>query len=784
MWPPGGASDSSTDEEAQPDLRMVPIAASAWAGCWAGTSGSLRWGLAGVGVALFLLGWGVLRRSMLAVALALVVGGALGLSQVHLLRVTAGPVADLAHAQAVADLLVQTVGDPHTLPARGTRPASVTIRARVVEIDGRGQRWRTRAPVLIVSPEEAASWEAAPVGTVWAVTGRLAQPRAGSDLSAVVRVRQPPRVAAPAGWSWRAVDRVRLGLREAVAERRPEVRALVPALVLGDTAALPPDLVADFRTTGLSHLTAVSGANLTLLLAFLLLAARWCKVRGRWLRVIAVAGVVVFVALCRSEPSVLRAAAMGLVTLAALGAGGRRGGHRNLSVAMTALLLVDPFLARSYGFALSVLACLGIISWAARWARELGRWMPGPLAEAVSVPLAAHLATMPVVAQLSEMVSAAGLIANALAGPFVGPATVSGFAAAGLSLVSARLAAAAGFAAAWFAQPIVWVAHLGAALPGAAWPWPSSWPAVTLLAVVGLGLGWLMPALLSRRWLSLVLAVALVAALIRGTWQPGWPPRDWLMVACSVGQGDALVVRAGRHEALLVDVGPDPGLLDRCLDELAVDRIPVLVLTHFHADHVDGLAGLADRPIGRIWASPVATPPDSVRMVHRVAAARGVPVETPPPGSSGHLGDLEWQVLGPVDTLPAAQAEESENDASLVLGVTARGVRLLLTGDIEPLAQQALLAAGTDLRADVLKVPHHGSSHQEPAFFRATGATLAVASVGRDNSYGHPAARTVDLARSLGMTFLRTDVQGSVAITATDQRLRAVVQRPGVRSGR
>ena len=270
--------------------------------------------------------------------------------------------------------------------------------------------------------------------------------------------------------------------------------------MLGDTSRLTPELTEDFQSTGLTHLTAVSGANLTLLLAFVLTMARWAGVRGWWLRVAGLLGVVVFIALCRTEPSVLRAAAMGLVALAALGAGGRRAGVRNLGVAMVVLLLVDPFLARSFGFALSVLASGGIIWWARRWADVLSRWLPRVLAELVSVPLAAHLATLPLVAAIAGQVSVSGLLANAIAGPLVGPATVLGFAAAGLSLLSAPAAAVAGFGAAWCAQGIIWVAHAGAALPGSDWRWPTTGAALTWLTVaavlVGLSMSWVLaPAL-------------------------------------------------------------------------------------------------------------------------------------------------------------------------------------------------------------------------------------------------------------------------------------------------
>ena len=362
----------------------------------------------------------------------------------------------------------------------------------------------------------------------------------------------------------RLVERVRAGLRRAVADRRPEPRGLVPALVLGDTSGLDAGLTEDFRTTGLAHLTAVSGANLTLLLAFLLTVARWVGVRGWWLRMVGLVGVIIFVALCRTEPSVLRAAAMGLVALAALGSGSRAAGVRNLAVASMILLLLDPFLSRSIGFALSVLACAGIVWWARSWTVIMNRWLPVIIAESIAVPLAAQLATVPVLAAISERVSVAGLVANALAGPFVGPATVLGFTAAGASLINGTLAAVFGFGAAWSAQVIIWIATVGSQLPGSEWhlsvtPLTLAWVGISSL-LVGLSMAYV----LARPWLSLLLAGVMIICLGGAPRQPGWPPRDWVMVACDVGQGDGLAVRTGRRSAIVVDSGPEPTAMRGC----------------------------------------------------------------------------------------------------------------------------------------------------------------------------------------------------------------------------
>jgi competence protein ComEC len=118
-----------------------------------------------------------------------------------------------------------------------------------------------------------------------------------------------------------------------------------------------------------------------------------------------------------------------------------------------------------------------------------------------------------------------------------------------------------------------------------------------------------------------------------------------------------------------------------------------------------------------------------------------------------------------------------QNDSSLVIMVTVARLRLLLTGDVEPPGQQAIVKTGADLRADVLKIPHHGSAQQDPGFIAATQARVAIASAGVDNDYGHPAPRTVQLVRSLGMTVLSTAQDGSVAVGQSQHGLAVVKQR-------
>jgi competence protein ComEC len=234
------------------------------------------------------------------------------------------------------------------------------------------------------------------------------------------------------------------------------------------------------------------------------------------------------------------------------------------------------------------------------------------------------------------------------------------------------------------------------------------------------------------------------------------------------------VLNAGAGAAVVVDTGPDPPAMDACLDRLGVRTLPVVMLTHFHADHVDGLAAVLDgRRVGELDVTGTEDPAYGAREVHRWAAAARVPVRVPAYGEVRRVGTITWQVVGPVAAVAGDHGEEGSaaNNASLVLLVEVRSVRILMSGDMEPEAQQRLDASLPGLHVDVLKVPHHGSRYQDPELLEGLGARLAVVSVGRDNDYGHPASATIALLRRAGMTVERTDEDGDVAVTVEDGRL-------------
>lgn len=763
---------------ARSDLRTPVIAAVAWAaalvalGLPAPVTGlALGAGAAAVAVRRrhglpsgTHVGWLVAASAVVASALL----------QVESVGTT--PATELAQQGAAVRGVLLVRSDP--VSGNGRHAPYVHFRATLLEVAGRGRQTRLRAPVVVVADT---GWAGVRLDSRLRFAGRMA-PADSRDVAALVIARGPPEVLGGPGALLSAVDRLRAGIRDGVAGQPPGPRALVPALVDGDDGGLGDDVAADFRTAGLTHLLAVSGTNLTLIVGFLLILARWCGVRARGLVVVGILGVIGFVLLARTEPSVLRAAVMGSVALVGMGHHGRARGTRALGVAVLLLLLLEPWLARSVGFALSVSATAGILILGPPWRDALARWLPRWVAEAVAVPLAAQLACTPLVAAISGQVSLVAVGANLAVAWAVGPATVLGLLGGGLTLVWVPLGQVVATPAAWCADWIIAVAQTSAGLPLAALSWDPGWVSLAVLTLLCAALALTLAAALARRGVTLGTLGLLLVVMLVPLPTPGWPPAGWVMVACDVGQGDGLVLNVGGGSAVVVDAGPDPDLMDRCLDRLGVRAVPLVVISHFHADHVDGLPGVfAGRRVGLVETSPVPDPAGGARLVRSVAQRAGVPVRTVEYGETTTIGPLRWQVLGPVRT-SYPDSDSPPNDASVVMLVEVRGVRLLMMGDEERPSQADLRRTTTDLHADVLKVAHHGSSKQDEDLVRGLGASLAVISVGVDNDYGHPAPSTLHLLGDAGMQVRRTDLDGDVAVVVDDRgRLRTATRMPSVR---
>ncbi len=585
--------------------------------------------------------------------------------------------------------------------------------------------------------------------------------------AAVVLEPLEHRVIGEPGRLARSSEHVRARVRDAAA-RHLEVptAGLLTGFVTGDTRSLSAEDVEAMRVTGLSHLTAVSGSNVALLLAGALAVASACRVGARG-RALLVAGLVPWFAfVTRFEPSVLRAGTMVLVLLLASLRGVPREARHALPVAVLALVLLDPRLAGSLGLLLSAVATGGVLV-LAPWVRErLPGRLPGPLADVLSITIGAQLAVLPLLLATFGEVGVASVPANLVAVPAAGVAAALGFAGAAVALVHPATGAWVLAAAGWPTDVVLWVAR---ALAGVGGTVSLDRPA-TVAGLVA-ACAWVLVRRRSglQRALAAVVVVATLSA-VAPTVAGSRPPPGFTVTAIDVGQGDAFLLETPTTR-ILVDAGEDARAAE-WLRRNGRRRLDLLVISHPHLDHVGGVPEVLRRlDVGAVWAARVPAELPLLREVVAETVRRGVPVSSPVAGDVVVVGDVVVEVLNPPAGRPYRHAASELNEGSYVLRFHHDGRRVLTTGDVESAGQRRLLAEVPEqLVADVVTVPHHGSATTEPAFLPAVAPLVALVSVGADNRHGHPHPTVVAQLGRLGTLVSRTDEQGTITVAVPAPR--------------
>jgi competence protein ComEC len=797
------------------DLRLLPIAVGLWVSealtIWlasAGSSGIAVTGLFSGAAAICTVGFLRPRAEQLswfAVGLAVAVG--VVLASLRLVPLVSEPLASMGQQRAVvvAHIVVKTP----------PKYSASNVLAGVDKADAQPQlSWYSRADLISTVEGDVTTSLNAPVLVTGMTSGRAltellipgstirlkASVQPGEVMrgtAAVLRVTGDPiMIAAAPSWQ-QGAHYVRKSLSRAADGLASDPRGLLPGIVAGDESNVPQDLREQMQAVGLSHLTAVSGANLAIVAGAVLLLARLLRVSRRLSVVAGAVAMFGFVIVAGFQPSVLRAAFMGSVALLALFSSRRKAGISALAASAFLLLLIDPWMSISLGFALSVAATGGLLIYArsileARQQRSGLPWVRFITVQALGVAAAAQLATMPLIAAIGGGVPLIGVAANVLAAPAVPFATILGAMSATSATVSPEVgrwfAVAGGYPTGWIASTARWSYDV----PFARIEWPDgifgfvSVASVTLLLVLGwryhaIIRTWCRPILTpNRRPVVLVGASTLVVLLLWvGPATDGWPAPEWVAVACDVGQGDAVVIRTGEGSAILVDVGPEPTPVDRCLRSLDISTIDLLVLSHFHLDHVGGLAGALDgRRVARVLVSPLPEPTAQTGFVLATLRDSGLTAEVARPGEQGTIGAATYRILWPKDII--REPGSAPNNASVTMVVDVGGVGILLTGDLEPPAQQAVIASEQGAGIDVVKVPHHGSRNQAGGFVPWVGEpAVALISVGADNSYGHPAAETTRSWSDVGAQIARTDEGGDIVIVPDAGKGAVAIPRAG-----
>jgi competence protein ComEC len=571
---------------------------------------------------------------------------------------------------------------------------------------------------------------------------------------------------------------------------------LAAAIVVGLRERVDERLADNFTATGLGHVVALSGWNVAITMAVADRALRQLTLKRRRWSLIFIA--LLYGLFAGASASVIRASVMSAAALLAAASGRKGAGAVALSHAVIALLVFDPAIAYDPGFRLSALATAGLLAKSANWsahALRFGAHLPASIrpiwnlfAEDIAVSFAAQAATLGLVIALFGRVALWSIPLTLLIAPLIAPATAAAILAvlAGeLALVTpsafALLSSLLALPAATLFSAASWIAQFGSTLPGTSFAIArgATLPVGIVLGVAGVGLllrrsyepNEVTTARLPNPAGSKVPALAGVCILAISclTSAGSAAPRGALRIAVlDVGQGDAILIEY-HGKKMLIDGGPDPARLSAELDRIipSWDRsIDLLVATHPHEDHLAGLPRLLDRyRIEAVIGAEVRGGGPASRSWNDILQAGGIQYFTVSTGSRFMLADAQCSVLWP-DKVALQRAPQDGgsalNNRSIVLRLDIQGFSALFTGDIESDVDR-VVASRITRPVDLLKSPHHGSATSASrTLLNAADPRVSIVSVGLHNSYGHPAAATLERLAEHNGIVERTDQDGTV----------------------
>ncbi|MDR2538417.1 MAG: ComEC/Rec2 family competence protein [Bifidobacteriaceae bacterium] len=739
----------------------------------------------------------------------------------------------------VAEILTNTTGG---LNADVTMDnSSLPIRSAL----GWGQNWKVRAEM----PGECNMV----YGDTVLLSGTLTE-RFNSTVDAQFKAKtdsagEAALVIAPPNKLDQTTNLIRAQAKAVLNSTGMSSRGLVLAMALGDENLMEADHKDLALTSGLTHLLVVSGGHFIILLSIFNAILKHLRVHRYALWVASLAVMIGLMALVHPQDSLMRASLMCLISISSFWMKRRAQSVAALSVTVILLLLIWPNLLVSISLALSVSSTAGIVLLAPIIKAKLRRHLGDLVAEMIAIPLSAMLCSTPVILLINDFWPTWGILANLLASPLVTLITVLGFFGALTAFIPGvgwALMMSAGF----FGQGIELILDLVNILPFARIAWPMGWEGSLLfigliLTVVGLFrlIGQLrnkyrgfepsdQPNRLvtiveqiqrifkKKRYLKVTVTALILLPLLGLTYLnknlvSSALDSNWLVVGCDVGQGDSFVVNLGQGHAIVIDVGREDQLVDQCLKDLQVQAIDLLVLSHFHDDHVGGLRGaITDREVKQLWVSnsndevaesqsvfnllqqteitytrattgltwanlPIPNSEsviyaDNLKPKSESLAEDQTPNTAPESSKNNQVLDLRSSspdFLGSNDVqalvVSAPLGEDREgNDASVILYVKTGEWSMVFLGDAEPLAQTRALEQIEKLgigQVDIVKVAHHGSKYQYEPLYQHLSPRLALIGVGQ-NTYGHPHQDTLNMLNRLNTATFDTYQYGLIGL--------------------
>ncbi len=585
------------------------------------------------------------------------------------------------------------------------------------------------------------------------------------------------------GWGRRFagfMSRIRCGLQEVLEARFPGTAggdissegAVLEALLLGEDGRMDQPTVLSLQQTGLYHLFAISGGHIAIISVLLFSLLRMARVPQRASQLVLIVFLVFYTFLVEGSPSVLRAVVMALALLVGRLLWKDVSILNTISFSAFVLLLANPFSLFDAGFQLTYAATLAIILFCPPLVKRLPR-LPFGLSEMTAMSAAAILGVMPIIAGNFNRVTFASFLLNYAAIPLVGVIMGAGYfflpVAAMWPMAGSRLAVPLKLLVGVFAK----LSHLldGASVLSYRVPTPHRWTVIGYYLFLAL-------VIVRPRFKGQRLGAGLGLMVFMGilvTYPFPSTSANLKVTMLDVGQGDALLVEFAGRAKMLVDGGGLTGspfdlgerVVSPALWAKGIKRIDVLVLTHPHPDHLNGLVAVARNfKIGEFWeGSPPQDDQSGTYKALCAALPRGTARKRMSDGFRYTAGQASVSAVHPSGTAGPV-SDLAANDGSVVLRVEMGETAFLLTGDIGAAAESEILASGRTIKSAVLKVAHHGSgTSSSEAFLDRVGPSIALISVGEGNRYGFPTASVLERCGQVGSRVFRTDLDGAIEVS-------------------
>ncbi len=570
----------------------------------------------------------------------------------------------------------------------------------------------------------------------------------------------------------------RLKIVQMINELLPtEEAALLKGMLVGDRTSFTEEMQEDFSRSGLSHLVAVSGLHVAILLMGLTYILHLLRINKKIINIICVVAIIFFIQIVGGTPSVLRAGIMAIIFLLASLVNRQSDALTSLFISALLMLIYNPMFVFSVGFQLSFCATVSLIVFYQPVYTRLSflqdKLIHKKIYEILIASIVVQIGIIPLTAFYFNGLSIVSIGANLVVVPFVSIVLISGILLFLMGNIHITLGqVVAGFTYV-FLKLMCKIAHLFASLPFAQVKVAS--PNI-LFCISYLLILFIVYNLLKGerdkpkvKLSCYLLAVVIVCAIALQFWQLN----DVEVTFINVGQGDCALIRCIGDKTILIDGGENTVI--PYLSKQGIDEIDVAIVSHYHDDHAQGILSLLEEMPVDTLALPYREHGNELHdLLIQTAQDKQIHIYYLTKGDELEINkDTYMEVISP-DEFQIGRESYEENDLSLVIRFHYGDSTYLFTGDIEKGAEEYITHQNIDIKSDVLKVAHHGSdTSTTKAFLSAVDPEYAVISVGR-NQFGHPSEEVIGRIKNTKAKIFRTDINGTISFVMDRKKIKEV----------